>query len=405
MAEIRFTPYRFTYDRTSIDNTREAIERGLSSFADFSFGGSTIALAVGSRGIACIANVVQNTILALQDRGASPFIIPAMGSHGGATAEGQRHVLESYGITEHEMGVPIRCSMETVELSSDGLKNRLYADRIAWTEADFIVPINRVKAHTDFVGPHESGLLKMLVIGLGKHDQAKAIHAFGLHGLRELITPSAKRVLESGRVLFGIGIVENAYEEPAIIEVVPAADMERRDAELLVISKRLSPGLPVEDVDLLIVDELGKDKSGTGLDTNVIGRRYLPGEPEPESPRIDMIYVRRLSGASHGNALGMGLADIVHREFADAVDYPATYENIVTSSFLERGKLPIVAESDGRALDIALRALHTNDLASLRALHLRSTLELETIGVTDAFVPILAAHPIASPSGDAYIIG
>ena len=367
-----------------------AVESGLRDLDLPDLRNASIAIAAGSRGIACIVPVIQSLVDSLEAVGAVPFVVPAMGSHGGATATGQREVLTGYGITESSIGAPIRSSMETVELDSTGLETRLFADSNAW-KADYIVPVNRIKAHTDFISTHESGLAKMLVLGLGKHDQAKEHHSFGIRGLRDLLVPAAQRVIESGKVLFGVAIVENAQKGPSAIEVIPAGAILKREATLLSLAKRLSPKLPADSIDLLIVDELGKDKSGTGLDTNVIGRRYLAGEEEPEVPNIDIIIVRQLSPGSHGNALGVGLADIVTRRLADSIDFPATYENIITSSFLERGKLPVVAENDTEALLYGVRALHTDDATEIRAMHIDSTLELESIGVSDSLFDSLVS--------------
>ena len=363
--------------------------------------GASVAVLVGSRGIACIVPVVRSLVASLRSRGAEPFIVPAMGSHGGATAVGQRQVLDEYEVNEQSVGAQIRSSMETVELDSTGLETRLFADRNAWG-ADFVVPVNRVKAHTDFSGSHESGLLKMLAIGMGKQDQALEQHNFGVRGLRDLVVPSATRLLESGKVLFGVAIVENARKKPARIGVIPSEDIVEREASLLSLAKGLSPSLPCDSIALLIVDELGKDKSGTGLDTNVIGRRYLPGEDEPKEPNIEVIVVRRLSAASHGNAVGIGLADIVLRELADSIDYQATYENIITSSFLERGKLPVVAATDADALSIAARALHSSEISAIKAMHIESTLELETIGVSEALFDTVTASGRCRDLGRTY---
>ena len=382
-----------TLRRVAINYTEEelasvdpvlSVRSGLDNLEMPDLTDASIAIAAGSRGIACSVSVIQSLAESIRELGAVPFVVPAMGSHGGATAVGQSEVLAGYGITESAIGAPIRSAMETVELDSADLETRLFADRNAW-EADYIVPVNRIKAHTDFVSTHESGLAKMLVVGLGKHDQAKEQHSFGIRGLRDLLVPAARRVIESGKVLFGVAIVENARKGPAVVEVIPPNELLEREAELLSLAKILSPMLPGSDsIDLLIVDEMGKDKSGTGLDTNVIGRRYLPGEEEPTVPKIDIVIARRLSQASHGNALGVGLADIVLRELADSIDFRATYENIITSSFFERGKLPVVAETDAEALFFAARALHVDEVSDISAMHIDSTLELGSVGVSDA---------------------
>ena len=341
--------------------------------------GASIAIAVGSRGIANLSSIVKAVVEQVRGAGAQPFIIPAMGSHGGATAEGQAKLLESYGIKNSTMGCDIRSSMEVVELE----RNALFMDRFAW-ESDGVILINRIKPHTDFHGEFESGLVKMAVIGLGKEKQAHHFHSFGVHGLRDLVPEAGKRILRMGKVLLGVAIVENAYDETAMIEVTPADKIVAREPALLAIAKENMPQLPVNELDVLIVDELGKNISGTGMDTNVIGRIRIAGEPEPDVPRIGSIMVRDLTAESGGNATGMGLADVVTRRFSQKVDYASTYTNIVTSGFLERGKLPVVAESDSHAFDIALRAAGCRDVASARVVRIKNTLQLGSLLVSAA---------------------
>ncbi len=320
-AEIKF-------DRPLVKNVEAAISNQVKRNL---FGNrKNIAIAVGSRGIANIAAIVRQTVRSLRDFGLSPFITPAMGSHGGATAEGQRALLASYRITEAEMGCPIHSSMEVVELNSEGLPHSLSMDRHAF-EADGIVLINRIKPHTDFHGRYESGLLKMAVIGLGKERQASAIHSFGVHGLRDLVPKAAARVLDLGKIVAGIAIVENAYDETALIEVIPANQILSREPPLLEQARKNMPRLPVEEIDVLIVDELGKNISGSGMDTNIVGRIRISGEPEPESPKIRSILVDDLTDESHGNATGLGLADVITRRFFKKIDFPVTYRNIITS--------------------------------------------------------------------------
>lgn len=298
--------------------------------------------------------MVRRCVAWLRARGAEPFIVPAMGSHGGASADGQAAVLASYGITEPAMGAPVLSSMETVSLEAGDLEVPLFMDRYAY-ESDGVLLVNRVKPHTDFHGFPESGLFKMSVIGLGKHDQALAVHSLGIHGLKDLILPAARRILRSGKIIGGVAIVENAYDLPQTIRAVTPDSMEHLERELLEMAGSVMPGLPLDDVDLLIVDEMGKDVSGTGLDTNVIGRLKIRGETEPAAPRVRSLLVTRLTPASHGNAIGIGLADVITRELYDAIDFAATYENGLTSSFSERIKVPYVAESHDDALRVALR--------------------------------------------------
>ncbi len=352
----------------------------------------TVAIAVGSRGIANLAKIVQVTVTSVKQFGLSPFIVPAMGSHGGATAEGQASVLASYGITEAAVGCPVRSSMEVVQLPSEGLPHALYMDRWA-AEADGIILINRIKPHTDFHGTYESGLVKMAVIGLGKERQAVAIHDFGVHGLRSLVPKAAAKILDLGKILAGIAIVENAYDETAILELVPAYQILGREPALLEHARKNMPRLPVHEIDVLIVDELGKNISGSGMDTNIIGRIRIAGEPDPATPRIRSILVDDLTGESHGNATGLGLADVITRRFYCKVDFPATYRNIITSSFLERGKVPIIAETASEAFQIARRACGAIRPGAERIIRIRNTLHLSEIYISPALVKDLRSRP------------
>jgi hypothetical protein len=352
--------------------------------------GSSIAVAVGSRGIAAIDSIVRIAVQWLKSKEVKPFIIPAMGSHGGATAQGQSAILHSYGIREASVGAPIRSSMEVVSLPSD-LPVKLYMDAQAYA-ADGIILINRIKPHTDYRGKYESGLGKMAVIGLGKHAQALEIHRYGIYGLRDLIPQAAVRILRCGKVLGGVGIVENALEQPAAIEVLPAEAIMSEEPRLLEVARTLMPALPSEDIDLLIVDRMGKDISGAGMDPNIIGRIYVRGEKEPDRPRIKAIYVRDLTAASHGNALGIGLADVISRRLYEKIDFQAMVENAYTSSFLERAKVPIVADTDEQGILIALRSCGVLTPGQERIIRIRSTLHLQDVYVSEAILAGLRSH-------------
>lgn len=343
---------------------------------------SEIAIAVGSRGIRNIDRIVKATVDVIKELGGRPFIVPAMGSHGGATAEGQKKLLEGYGIREDLIGAPIKSSMEVVELPSDGLENKVFMDKIAYS-ADGTIIINRIKPHTDFHGDVESGLLKMCVIGLGKHKQAIEIHRFGTYGLRCLIPPTAKRILQHGNIIFGIGIVENAYDETMMIEVVKPEDFEETDKRLLEIARENMPSLPVDKLDVLIVDEMGKDISGAGMDTNIIGRIYIDGEPEPDRPKITRIVVTDLTEKTHGNAIGIGLADFTTKKLFSKIDFDATYQNAVTSTFVLRGKIPIIAEDPRTAIEWALRTCGPIDIEKARIIRIKNTLSLGELYVSE----------------------
>ena len=383
MAELYLNRIRQNFPRERIADVEQATRAQLAALEPQIKPGASIAVGTGSRGVANIARIVKTAVDFLCRAGARPFILPAMGSHGGATAEGQAAVLASYGITEQAMGCPVRATMEVVELPNHGLETKLFMDRFAW-ESDGVIVINRIKPHTDFHGSFESGLVKMMVIGLGKERQAYEMHSFGVHGLRDLVPKAAERLLGTGKILGGVAVVENAYDETAIIEAIPAAQIWTREPQLLALAKQNMPHLPVDALDVLIVDRFGKNISGTGMDTNIIGRTHILGEPEPESPRIKIIVVTDLTDESHGNATGMGFADIITRRLYGKIDFAATYKNVVTAGFPDRAKLPMVMETDREALALALRGAGCRDISGARVARIRDTLHLGDVWVSDA---------------------
>jgi hypothetical protein len=360
--------------------------------------GMEVAIAAGSRGIARIASFVSAVAACVRDAGASPFVVPAMGSHGGATAEGQRRILESLGITEERCAAPIRSSMEVVELGRTARGTPVYLDANA-AHADGVIPIARIKAHTDFRGKVESGLLKMCAIGLGKHDGARALHGLGVPGIRDHMVDVGRQVAESRHVLFGLAIVENAYDEPAIVEAVASRDFQARDAALLETYKGWMPRLPVDDVDVLVIDRMGKNYSGTGMDTNVLGRFRIYGEEEPEAPRVKYVVVSDLTEESHGNALGVGLADIATERLLARIDYAATYENVLTSTFLERAKIPMIRPHDRAAIEAAVRCNWGVAPVDTRLVRIPNTLHLDVVHVSRPLVPEVLER------GDAEVVG
>ena len=338
--------------------------------------GKSIAIAVGSRGISNLAEIVKSTVEFVIKMGGKPFIVPAMGSHGGATAAGQRELLEGYGITSEYVGAKIISSMKVVELPSDGLKTRVFMDQNAYN-ADGTIVINRIKAHTDFHGKVESGIIKMCVIGLGKHKQALEIHHHRLYGLKELIAPTAIKVLEHGNVILGLGIVEDAYDKTVSIKAIRPEDFFIEESRLLKISKANMPKLPLNNIDILIIDQMGKDISGVGLDTNIIGRMKVGDNNEPEYPNITNIVISDLTDASHGNALGVGLGDIITQRLFDKIDLQATYANVITSTFLERGKIPIIAKTDSEAINFAIRTCGPINIEDMKIVRIKNTLKLD----------------------------
>jgi hypothetical protein len=381
MPELKMTRVKRLFPSDSLMDIAGEVHRQLASMTGIAKSGSRIALAVGSRGIRELQTVVREVVAWVKNQACSPFIVPAMGSHGGATAEGQREILAGYGITEENVGAPVVSSMEVVELPQGDFPYKIFYDKQA-SAANATILINRIKPHTDFHGPHESGLLKMIVIGLGKQHQALQMHRLGAKGLREGIFQVARQSLRVNNVLFGIAIVENARDEICRIQAIPKDLLFEKEPALLELARRGMPNFPLEEFDILMIDEIGKDISGVGLDTNIIGRLKIPGEPEPLSPRIRIIIIRDLSAGTHGNATGMGLADIVTRNLFNKIDFKPTYHNMVTSGFLERAKIPLIAETDRQAIDIALRGCDPLTLEQAKIIRIKNTLHLEELQVS-----------------------
>jgi len=346
--------------------------------------GSTIAVAAGSRGIANIDTITRRVVADLKAAGADVFLFPAMGSHGGGTAGGQKEILASLGISETAMGAPIRATMETREIGRSRFGFPVLVDAYA-AEADGIVVINRIKPHTDFQGPIESGLMKMLAIGMGKHRGCVEVHRQTVqYGYREVIPAIGEVILEQLPILFGIGILENAYDETARIKAIAGKEMPDREAELLVRAKKLMARLPMDQLDVLIIDEIGKNISGTGMDTNVIGRVMFIGEPEPEKPEITRIVVLNLTEPSHGNAIGVGLADYTTRRLMDQVDLNALATNAIAAMTPEKGRMPIALATDREAVSAALQTIGPIGTEEARILHIKNTLELSVMEASAA---------------------
>jgi Lactate racemase N-terminal domain len=378
---------RQTFPRPRVEDVEGTVREQLrrEEIASAVRPGMSVAVTAGSRGIARIDEVLRAVIDGLKEMGAEPFIVPAMGSHGGATAEGQVEILASLGVTEEFCGAPVRSSMETVEVGETGRGIPVFMDKIA-SEADGVVVVNRIKAHTDFRAEVESGLLKMASIGLGKHAQALALHGYGVEGIRDFMAEVGEEVLDSGHVLFGLGIVENAYDEPAAIEAIPTGEIPRRERELLRGYMGMMPVLPISDIDILYVDALGKNYSGTGMDTNVIGRFRILGVEEPERPNVKYLIVGDVSEESHGNALGVGLADLTTERLVGQIDRNAMNANVVTSTFVERAKVPMVLPTDREALQTAVRCNWGVPPEETRFVRIPNTLHLEHLYVSENLV-------------------
>jgi hypothetical protein len=393
LSSLRVVRVRQRWDQPNIQDLEAATDQALAQCGALARvrAGQEIAITAGSRGIASVPRILRAVVRAVRDRGASAFVFPAMGSHGGGTAEGQRELLANLGITEATVGAPIRSSMEVVRIGTTSRGIPVYLDVHA-ARADGIVVVNRVKKHTNYDGPIESGLSKMAVIGMGKHAQAVVVHQYGNYGLREYIPEVARVVFQTAPVLGGLAILENAWGGVADLVGLAPAEIVDREPALLQRAKALSAKIPFHEVDLALVERLGKEISGTGMDCYVIGRRRIVGEPEwPEAPTLRSLVVLDITPASHGNAVGVGLADFCTRRLADKIDWAITQKNVLTSGNLERAKLPFVYGTDREALEVAAFRERQTPLDELRFVAMRDTLHLRDLLVSEALLKDPAA--------------
>ncbi len=339
-----------------------------------------IAITAGSRGIANIPLIIRSIVDYVKAAGGNPFIVPAMGSHGGATASGQTRVLKQYGIDEDSMGCPVLSSMETVCLGKASNGAPVYFDKTAFN-ADGIIVCNRVKPHTDFIADNESGLVKMMAIGLGKEKGCSSMHA---HGLAASLPLSCALALTKAPVLCGLAIIEDSRDQTYLIKGVAKENFLEEDAKLLKTAKSLVPSLPVAALDMLVVKEIGKIYSGTGMDTKVIGRIRVRGVPEPVRPDIRFIVALRLNNHSYGNALGIGLADITTQALVEQIDRKAMYSNLLATTYLERGKLPIYFPTEKESIETAYSLC--GQMANPKIIVIENTLHLENMLVTEEVI-------------------
>jgi hypothetical protein len=351
--------------------------------------GKRVAVGVGSRGIANLARIVREVVKKLKDAGAEPFVTPAMGSHGGATAEGQIEVLKTKGITEDSIGAPIKATMEVISLGEiDGIP--LFIDRLSY-EADGIVLINRIKPHTEFSGPTESGLIKMLGIGLGNHTGAEHYHRAAItRGFYEIISTAGRALLNRVNVLFGVAVVENQEHQTAILRLLRADEIESVERKLLEEAREYLPKIPVAEIDLLIIDEMGKDISGAGIDPKIIGRAICSWADTEPWPRISRIFVRDLTAATEGHASGLGMVDFTTARLVKKINLQATAINALASSCPEEAKIPMNFETDREAIAAALMTIRPHTLKDLRIVHIKNSLELTSLMVSEGCLPELA---------------
>ena len=354
--------------------------------------GMTVAVGCGSRGINNIAECARAVVGELKALGAKPFIFPAMGSHGGATAEGQREVLEGYGITEAFVGCPIHSQMDVVEIGklADGMP--VYMDKLA-AAADAVAIIPRIKPHTNFRAPIESGIVKMLTIGMGKIIGATTLHTYGMDTFGQLLPDAAKLIMAKKNILFGVAMVENAADETAVIEVVPSEQIFAREPVLLAKAKELMPRLQFDEIDVLVVERIGKNISGSGMDPNITGRncRFIEWNMKPF---VKKIAVLGLTPETHGNACGIGGADVTTMKLYKELDVAKTYANIITSTYLDGGAIPIIMNTDDEAIRLAIKTVVRVKPQDCRVVRIANTLEILDIHVSEPMLPYIKANPL-----------
>ena len=385
------------FGRERVEDIAATIAEELKKVPTSAIAGKSIAITVGSRGIDGIVEIVRSLVSELKGRGGKPFIVPSMGSHGGATAEGQIKVLAGYGITEESTGAAICSSMEVVEIDRLEDGTPLYIDRIA-SEADGIIIANKIKPHADFKANYESGLVKMLCVGLAKHKGAVTLHRHGFDRFHELLPRAAKVLLDRLPILFGLAILENAFDDLMRLEVILPDRILSREKELLEVAKASIGRLLFPQIDVLIIDEIGKNISGEGMDPNVTGR---PGSGLPgfSAPEIQKIVVLDVTPESHGNGVGIGLADITTRRVMEKIDLGAMYTNAITATILDPAKLPLIMNSDKEAIAVALKTCNRITPETARIVRIKNTLELHRVWISPALLEAVKDNENLSIAG------
>jgi len=395
-AYPHFFRVRQHFEAPRVDDVAGEVERQLASLrlSERVQPGQSVAITAGSRGIANIATIIRGCAQHFLRLGAKPFIVPAMGSHGGGTAEGQTQILHDYGITESFCGCPIKASMATVIVCQTAEGFPVHFDRHAF-EADHVFVVGRVKPHTDFVGDIESGLMKMMLIGLGKHEGAKVYHrAIQDYSFGQILRSVAGEVLKKCRIVGALATLENGYDQTAKLAGVRAEDIEAREKELLLLARQWLPRLPFKKVDILLVDELGKNISGAGMDTNVVGRKKnFHGWSPDEFPQVKRIVVRGLTEATHGNASGIGMAAFVTTRTLRATDMVKTRINCLTSGHTSAAMLPIDFESDREILDAALPTIGLTEPPHAKILWITNTLEIAEVECSAVYLAEAKERP------------
>ena len=397
----RMARARQSFERRKLDDVPAAVTAELArpEIAEKIEPGARIAVGVGSRGVNNLQAAVRATVKALRERGARPFVFPAMGSHGGGTAEGQRRILAGYGITENEVGAPVEASMDTVVVAQMDDGTPLHMDRLA-NEADGVALVNRIKPHTSFRGPIESGICKMIIIGMGKINGASAFHGgYEMTDFGKVLPPAAQAVIDNSRFLFGLGLVEDAFDDTAHVEAILGETLVSRETELQTLAKSLMARIYIEDIDVLIIDEIGKEISGAGADPNVIGSTGRAQEGF-ELPRVKKIVMLDLTDATKGNAAGIGSADVITSRLYRRIDFGVTYANIVTSTYLSGGAIPIPMRTESEAVRLAVKTLIGIEPKDARIVRIRNTLALGEIGVSEALFGEVRAHDCMELAGE-----
>jgi hypothetical protein len=361
---------------------------------------TSIAVGVGSRGISNQPQIVRALIDQLKDRGARPFIFPAMGSHGGATAAGQQALLARMGITEQAMGAPVRATMDVVSMGTAENGLTAWFDAYA-AAADGIVLVNRIKPHVSFRGRYESGLMKMVAIGLGKQKGAEACHQLGMERMLDNLVAVGRRALATGKILFGVALLENAYHETCRIEAIPAHRIEEEEVALQAEAKRLEARILFQRLDVLIIDEIGKNISGTGFDNNVVGRYHLP-HMTSDGPFITRIAGLDITEASHGNGNGLGILDFTTLRAYRKFDFEETYPNSLTSTVPASAKIPMVLKTDRLAIQAAIKTCNIADFRNVRLGRIPNTLEAHRMEISENLITEARANPKMEIRSDAY---
>lgn len=379
---------RQKFDDTHLDDVAAAVRDELAKpeIKEMIKPGMKVAIGAGSRGIRNIYLIIETLVNGLKELGAKPFIVSAMGSHGNASEEGQREVLKGYGITEERLGVPVITKVDSLDLGRCRNGRTVWFDRTAY-EADLVIPVNRVKLHTDFIGELQSGLCKMLVIGFGNHVGCSAVHEEPVADFSEIIEETASIIIDKAPIGFGLAILENAYDQTMMIEAVPASVMVKREKELVKIAKANFARILLPEADVIICQEIGKNISGPGFDPNVLGRSSLRDVFETQIPKYQKLVLTGLSEGTHNNGLGIGLFDVVTRNATENLDLEAMYANAISCNALIEVAIPCTVDDEETAIKVALKCCRGVDRDNPKLLRIKNTLELGYIEVSEALLP------------------